>query len=298
MPIDRTTAAVFSETAQSNIFDFFGLPRKLRDWVYGYVFEDRTTPRDERDESNKWNYRGRIPLVNARLISQQFMSEYDEMSGVHHLLRMEDHSDVLMDQPGSLAIPVWFKKTVDLKITFLVTWCGDNHEPRNYYDLDEGIRLFEHILVDSTTLEKLRITIFFVKRPGASIAWDHIQSKFVYLSKLRCLRQVRVVGVVPGPLGSEEHSDTGSSDGEDSDSEESNGDSDDSALSADADVEELSQNGTPDCEYPDYDSWEFVYQGEEPRGRPITKVVATWTEQGLMIDEEEVEALRVLDDQP
>ncbi|OQN95812.1 hypothetical protein B0A48_18097 [Cryoendolithus antarcticus] len=223
MPIDRTTAAVISETAQSNIFDFFGLPRELRDWVYGYEFEDRTTPRDERDEGNKWNYRARIPLVNARLISQQLMSEYDEMSGVHHLLRMEDHPDVLMDQPGSLAILAWFKKTVDFEIAFLVTWCGDNHEPRNHYHLDERTILFEHILVDFTTLEKLKITIFFVKRPGASIVWDHIQSNFVYLSKLRCLRQVKVVGVVPGPLGSEENSDTGSSDGEDSDSEESDG---------------------------------------------------------------------------
>nr|OQO25875.1 hypothetical protein B0A51_07657 [Rachicladosporium sp. CCFEE 5018] len=252
----------------------------------------------KRDKRNKWNYRARIPVVNARLISQQFKSEYDEMSHVHHLLRMEDHPQVSMDEPDSVSIPQWFKKSVDFEITFLVTWYSDTYESEDYYDLDEGMSLLERILGEFDDLEKLRITVFFVKRTGASTVWAHIQSKILCLSELRCTRQIQVVCVVPGRLGSEGGSNNGSSDGENSDSEDPDGDTDDSESEVDADVEELSQNDTPDCGYPDDNTWDFVYQGDQPRRRPITKVVATWTEQGLILDEEEVKALRALDRQP
>ncbi|KAK6411113.1 Protein phosphatase methylesterase 1 [Oleoguttula sp. CCFEE 5521] len=291
MTSERSNLINIAEPAHTEMFDFFRLPRELRDWVYGHLYEDLTTPHLEREQTNTWDYRGRIPFVNARLISRHFKSEYDQMSRVHHLLQMEDHADANMDEPGCLAIPRWFTKTVELEIDFLVTWCGDGHGTVGWYALDFGISLLKQMLVKFNELEALNLMFCFEKRSGALDVWRHIRSRILELSTLRRVQRVDVISVTPGPLQRQEDSASKdpSSEASDEGSDQSDSDADD-VTAAEA------HDDPPDYDVYDHASWDYVYQGEEPRGRPVTTVVATWTEQGLNVDGAEVKVLKDLDD--
>lgn len=68
-----------------NIFNFFGLPRELRDDVYDRLHEEVTIAEEDQPK-----YQIRTPIAKLRLINKQFTAEYDDRSPEHCELHAMD----------------------------------------------------------------------------------------------------------------------------------------------------------------------------------------------------------------
>lgn len=77
-----------------DIFDFFGLPRELRDFVYEYSLTGSHAfqlSEDARDDSYLSIRADHLPVTNLLLVNRQFREEYADAANGKSALVMEDH---------------------------------------------------------------------------------------------------------------------------------------------------------------------------------------------------------------
>lgn len=175
-------------------FNFFGLPRELRDVIYEYgcmTSHHQALLRGAKDQK-RMHIRVvlRKPLLNLLLINRQFATEYQER---RHKLRKTTVIDDEAFMGSELLVPAKARDTVRLELR-LVLFCSNRDQPlyscRVTEDLEMHLRWIPSFTAQMTSLEDLHIKLYIFPHESTKRCLEEVLARldsYTDLHKVSCV---------------------------------------------------------------------------------------------------------------